>query len=127
MANDGPQPVNIDTGYLYRQMLQGGGGTSLFGVFQDVNFANALKMPGLKSDATLACRAPKKPGLFAKLLQDAGLTGAGLSESLQKIAQAGPVQQASQADLFGSGGPVGGFVSAASSGGRGGDDFGLSA
>lgn len=103
----------------------GAGGGAVCGILQDVNFANSLKMPGLPSEATFKPVAPPRPGLLAKILADMDFNGKAFLEAFQKCAQAGAVRESSHADLFGSGGPSGGFVASVSHGhsGPSGPDF----
>lgn len=93
----------------------------------EVNVGGGLSIKGAAGnfDGTIIKSPQVRPGMLGKLLQEMGFTRGEIFEGLKKVAQAGPIQQASQSDLFGQGGPSGGFSSNMGGGGpSGGMDMG---
>lgn len=91
----------------------------------EVNVGGVLSIKGVvgNADAMISKIPQKRPGPLGALLAQMGLTSTEIVESFKKVAQAGAVQQASQADLFGQGGPSGGFAANIGSGPSGGMDL----
>ncbi len=96
---------------------QGGSGSApiLFGARLECNVGSGLtpQGKGFNCDGIMNKLPQGKPGILAKLLKDCGFTGSDIAAGLKKCADAAPAQQAafqqaSQAELFGQGGPTGG-------------------
>ena len=119
---DGAPDVNAQL--LQMQSLiassQGQSGTKLniFTPFlpdADVFSGLSSKGKGLNVDAMIRPAGQAAEGPLAKLLKQMGVNRQEIMESMKKVAQAGAVREASQAELFGQGGPAGGsFVSGVS-------------
>jgi hypothetical protein len=114
---------------MQAQQGQGGSGSApiLLGARLECNVGSGLSLQGkgLNSDSMMNKLPQGKPGMFAKLLKDIGFTGSDIAAGMKKCAEAAPpqqpaFQQASQADLFGQGAPVGGYSANI---GRGDSDF----
>ena len=128
-AGDPPTGPSIDNSYLYRmQQAQGQGGNgAICGMLRDVQFT-CFKLPaGIVSAEKMVNMVPQaQPGLFEKWKQATGLKLSQIFDAISKMnkenmPQPMPFQQASQADVFGQGGPSGGY--AANIGPRGDSDF----
>jgi hypothetical protein len=130
--SEGP---NIDNSFLYRQMQQaqgqGGSGSSplLLGARLDTNVGTPLdikRLAPINFDGMIVTPAQRPNGPIAGLLKQMGLNGPEILEGMKKVAQAGPVREANQAELFGQGGPAGGsFVSAVTGPSAGDDGHGI--
>jgi hypothetical protein len=121
--SEGPSSPNIDNSFVHRQQLQalsGGNGTvPLFlGVHAEANVGRGLGLQQaapVSADKMILPPAQRPNGPIAGLLKQMGITREELARGLKEVAQAGAVREASQAELFGQGGPAGGsFVSAVS-------------
>ena len=134
IADMGAQMANW-VAQMQAQQGQGGSGNAplLFGARLEANVGSALSPQGkgLNSDGMINKLPQGRPGTFAKLLKDIGFTGSDIAAGLKKVADAAPpqqaaFQQASQAELFGQGGPSGSsFASAISAGPSAGGDIGV--
>lgn len=100
----------------------------LGGKHGEINVGNPLSIRGAVFNIdNMMVKSQKRPGGLAKILSDMGFNQKDFIEGLQKVAQAGPVQQASQADLFGQGMPSGGsFVSSVDNSRGNSNDGGMS-
>jgi len=123
--SDGP---SVDSSFAYRKAMeaQGQGGSGAAAILLGARMDTSVKLVDLQScalikfDGMIRTAGQRPNGPIAGLLKQMGISGSEIFAGLQKVAQAGPVREASQTDLFGQGGPSGGFV--AMSSGRSADD-----
>ncbi|MDX2095271.1 MAG: hypothetical protein SFW64_04960 [Alphaproteobacteria bacterium] len=100
---------------LQRQSSQGQGGGVMyvFGARETINVGAGLSLQSAapKAEGTFRMAAQKREGLFAKLLADMGFKSADFVKGFEDASSRAPVREASQAELFGQGGPSGGYAS----------------
>ena len=114
-GNSGPD-LNQILQQLQQSAQQGTQGkpVPLLGFLADVNVGSGLSLQGrgLNIDGMIRTPAQRPNGPIAGLLRQMGLVGPEILEGMKKVAQAGPVQQASIEDITGqSHGLGGGFAS----------------
>jgi hypothetical protein len=105
---DGPTGPGLEQMMALIRASQGQGGSGsapiLMGVRLDQNVGAPLSIQGqglIKADGKAQFSAPRRDGLFAKLLKDMGISGGEIVEGMKKVAQAGPVREASITEITG--------------------------
>ncbi len=128
---DGPTGPGLEQMMSLIRASQGQGGSGcaplLMGVRLDQNVGASLSIQGqglIKADGKAQFCAPRRDGLFAKLLKDLGINGSEIVDGMKKVAQAGAVREASITDITGKGpGLGGGFVASSMSQGSDGHNY----
>lgn len=105
-----PQPLGDGIMYLF------GGAKGTINVGQGLAPQGAAL---IKADGTFKMGSQKRENPFAKLLGDLGFKREDFAKGFTDAKNGAPVREASQVELFGQGGPTGGFVQAADMGQRG--------
>ena len=103
---------------------QAGGGVMFIfgGARETTSVGQGLSMQSaalIKADGTFKMGSQKRENPFAKLLGDLGFKREDFAKGFADAKNGAPVREASQVELFGQGGPTGGFVQAADMGQRG--------
>jgi hypothetical protein len=89
------------------QAAQGSGGSGcapiLMGLPLDLNVGQGLSIQGkgLNADKTVVLAAKSRPGLLGSLCKQMGFDPNEITQSLQKVAQAGAVVQADPSAIYG--------------------------
>lgn len=105
---------------------QAGGGKIFAFVNETINTGGQCSLAAgapIKFDGTFKMGSQKRPNPFADLLGKLGFNKEDFCKGFADANKGAPVREASQADLFGHGGPSGGFVQGLDMSPRGGGSF----